>query len=185
MEGHLAARIKNIFSLGKFVKRYDDNRIQAETVFSRAVEKKEAFPYGFKAKAREGEVFVLCQGGNFDSVEVLPVIDYEGGPELEPGDAALYTKNGGWIIARDGGSIELYGTDSGGVVKVRELQNQLAVVTARIDGIINALKNSTTGTQDGGAAYKAAIVSVLSALNSKEDFSNIASGKVFHGTGQN
>ena len=184
MEGQLAAKIKNIFSLGKLGKRYDDNRIQAETVYSRVVEKKEAFPYGFKAKAREGTVFVLCQGGSFDSVEVLPVIDYDGGPKLDPGDTALYTKNGGWIIARDDGSIELYGKDSGGVVKVRELQNQLAVVTARIDGIINALSNSPTGSQDGGAAYKTAIVGVLLALG-KEDFSNIASDKVFHGTGQN
>jgi len=58
-------------------------------------------------------------------------------------------------------------------------------MTSRIDGIINSLKNAPTGNSDGGAAYKAGIVSALNALGNKENFANIASEKVFHGTGKN
>jgi phage gp45-like len=105
----LAARIRNLFSLGEFQKRYSDGTIQVQTVFGRVVEKKEAFPYGFKARAKKGKVMVLCRGGNFDGFEVLPVLDYEGGPELEEGDAALYTESGGWIVCRADGQVELNG----------------------------------------------------------------------------
>jgi phage gp45-like len=102
----LAARIRNIFSLGEFQKRYDDGKIQVKTIFGRVIEKKEAFPYGFAAKAKKGNVLVLCQGGNFDGFEILPVLDYDGGPELEEGDTALYTESGGWMILREKGGIE-------------------------------------------------------------------------------
>jgi phage gp45-like len=178
-----AARIRNIFSLGEFQKRYPDGTVQVKTVFSRVIEKKEAFPYGFKAKAKKGTVFVVCQGGNLDGFEVLPVVAYDGGPELEAGDAALYTGSGGWVTAREDGSVELSGKEYGGIIKVRELQDQLAKLTARVDGIMAALENAAPGFQDGGAAYKAGIVSALNALTGKEDFSDIASEAVFHGAG--
>jgi phage gp45-like len=179
----LAARIRNLFSLGEFQKRYPDGRIQVKTVFGRVVEKKEAFPYGFKAKAGKGNVLVFCQGGNFDGFEILPVLDGGGGPDLEEGDAALYTESGGRVIARNSGTVELSGTDYGGVVKEQELRDQLAKLSARLDGVMNALKNSPTAAQDGGAAYKAGVVTALNALADKEDFSHIASDKVLHGSG--
>ena len=179
----LGARVRNIFSIGEIKKRYTDGKIQAETAAGRILEKKEAHPYGFKAKAKEGTVFVLCQGGNFDSFELLPVIDYEGGPELNENDVALYTASGGWIICREDGTVELFGKDLGGIVKVEELKNQLATLTARVDGIMNALKNSPTAPNDGGSTYKGAIVGALNSLTDKEDFSSIASDKVFHGSG--
>ncbi|MDR1507125.1 MAG: hypothetical protein LBI67_08495 [Treponema sp.] len=115
----MAARIRNLFSLGEFQKRYDDGKVQVKTIFGRVVEKREAFPYGFKAKAKKGTVLVLCQGGNFDGVEILPVLDYEGGPELEAGDAALYTESGGWIIIRENGGIEAEAESGGVTVKTK------------------------------------------------------------------
>jgi phage gp45-like len=105
----LAARMRNLFSLGEFQKRYADGTVQVKTVFDRVIEKKEAFPYGFKSKAKKGKVLVLCQGGNFDGFEILPVLDYEGGPELENGDAALYTASGVLMICRDDGGAEIQG----------------------------------------------------------------------------
>jgi phage gp45-like len=179
----LAARMRNLFSLGEFQKRYADGTVQVKTIFGRVIEKKEAFPYGFKSKAEKGNVLVLCQGGNFDGFEILPVLGYDGGPELEEGDAALYTESGGWIVARQNGTVELFGNDSGGIIKVQELQEQLAKLTARLDGVMAALQDAPTTPQDGGSSYKAGIVSALSALVDKEDFSNIASEKVLHGTG--
>jgi hypothetical protein len=126
---------------------------------------------------------VLCQGGNFDGFEILPVLDYDGGPELKKGDAALYTASGGWISVREDGAVELSGKDYGGIIKVQELQNQLAKLTARLDGVMEALKNAPTTPQDGGSSYKAGIAAALGLLINKEDFSNIESGKVFHGAG--
>ena len=79
--------------------------------------------------------------------------------------------------------MELFGRDLGGIIKVDELKAQLAKLTARVDGIISALQTSPVTPTDGGASFKAGIVGVLSAIISKEDFSSIASDKVFHGSG--
>ena len=81
------------------------------------------------------------------------------------------------------GIIELDGTDYGGLCKTPELVTQLGYLTARVDTIINALKNSPTAAQDGGATYKAGITTTLDTIVNKEDFSNVESSKVKHGTG--
>ncbi len=80
-------------------------------------------------------------------------------------------------------TLNLDGDDNGGVVIGPELRTQLGYLTARVDTIISALENSPTAAQDGGAAYKAAITTALEAIQNKEDFSNIESDKVMHGTG--
>lgn len=73
-------------------------------------------------------------------------------------------------------SIVLDGGSLGGLVKGMELKTQLDKMSARIDGIADALKNSATAAQDGGAVYKAAIVAAIAGLD-KEDFANIESEK--------
>lgn len=73
------------------------------------------------------------------------------------------------------------GDDYGGLCKTQELKTQLDKATARIDGIIDALSNSATGSQDGGATYKANIVLKLNTLVDKEDYSEIESETVMHG----
>ena len=182
----LSANIRNIFSSGFFEKRFNDGKIQIKTVSGRVLKMKESFPYGFAAKAKNGKSFVLCRGGDFSGFEIMPLLadDNINPPELEDGDAALYTESGGWIAVRENGAVELFGKDAGGIVKAKELETQLNKLTARVDGIIDALKNSATAAQDGGAAYKGQIVAALSALINKEDFSNLESGKVLHGTGK-
>lgn len=80
-------------------------------------------------------------------------------------------------------TIELNGTNNGGLVIGPELKTQLGYLTARVDTIISALENSPTAAQDGGATYKAAITTALQAIPNKEDFSNIESDKVKHGKG--
>jgi phage gp45-like len=178
-----SARLKNVFTPGTFEKRYGDNTVQIKTLFGRVIEKKESLPYGFAAKAKGGKALALCVGGNFDAVEILPICaaDDITPPELHEGDAALYTQDGGWVICRNDGAVELNGTNEGGVVKAAELKTQLDKMTARVDGIMNALKNSPTTAQDGGSAYKAAIATALNFLTNKEDFSGLESEKVLHG----
>jgi phage gp45-like len=182
----LSAKVRNLFSIGVFQKRYDDGKIQVRTVSGRAIEKKESFPYGFAAKAKNGRAFVLCQGGSFDGFEVMPLIADNGvkPPELNEGDAALYTERGGWVVTRESGTVELFGKDEGGIVKAKELASQLNKLSKRVDGIMDALKNSQTGSQDGGSAYKSQIAAALAALSDKENFANLENGKVLHGTGK-
>ena len=179
----LCARVRNIFFTGKLERRYNDGKIQVQLVSSDAFEKQETHFYGFKALPKEGKVFAFSQGGNIDSFELLPVIDEGKGPDLKEGDAAIFTRSGGWVICRENGEVELYGKDYGGLVKVEELQIQLAKLTTRVDGIMNALVNSSTAVNDGGATYKTGIVTALNLINDKENFSSIASNKVFHGNG--
>lgn len=81
------------------------------------------------------------------------------------------------------GVINLNGDDNGGLCITPELVRQLGYLSQRVDTIIDALKNSPTASEDGGAAYKAGITSVLAQITNKEDFSGIESEKVMHGKG--
>jgi phage gp45-like len=181
----LAAKLRNLFAVSECRKRYDDGRIQVKTHTEKVLEKKEAFPYGFYAKAKGGRAFVICQGGNLDGFEILPLCPGSGitPPDLEENDAALYTASGGWIICRENGTVELFGSGFGGIIKAGELKTQLAKMTARLDGVIAALQNSPTSPLDGGAAYKGAVSAALALLAAREDFAGIESDKVFHGAG--
>lgn len=118
----LAARLRNLFSPGDFQKRYDDGRIQVKTRNNRVVEKKEAFPYGFYAKAKGGKVFLFCQGGTLDGFEIFPVLvaDDVIPPDLEEGDTAVYTANGGYVILHDAGDVEVRAKGSGKIKVVCE-----------------------------------------------------------------
>lgn len=177
------AKIRNLFNLGEFKSR-NDKSVTAQTEFGRTIEAEELFPYGFFAKGTEGKAVVLSQGGNPAAYVLFPVCSSDGAPELQDGDAALWSKDGGFVVVRSDKTVELNGTQNGGVVKAQELKKQLAILTARVDGIINALKTAPTAAQDGGASFKAGIIGVLSAITQKEDFSDIESDKVKHGTGE-
>jgi phage gp45-like len=116
----IAAKIRNLFTLSDFQKRYsDDDRIQIKTHNGKVLEKNEAFPYGFYAKAKSGKALVFCQGGNFDNFEILPVLKDAPvfRPKLEDGDAAVYTGEGSYIVLREKGDLEIY-TRKEGSIKV-------------------------------------------------------------------
>lgn len=59
------------------------------------------------------------------------------------------------------------------------LQQELVKMSARIDGIIQAITTSGVGTSDGGALYKTNMTGIVSALV-KEDFSGIIDDKIKH-----
>lgn len=182
--GDIAAKIRNIFMPGELSKRNDDGTLQITTAYGRIIDSvKPSYSYGFFSKAEKGKVTILCAGGNLDAVRVLPIEDCEDAPELKDGETAIYTSGGSFVICRRDGTVEVNGTQNGGVVKASELKNQLSVLTARVDTLYNALKNSPTAAQDGGASFKSGIVSFLSTITQKEDFSKIESDKVLHGTG--
>lgn len=106
--GELAAKIRNIFMPAEFVKRNDDGSVQVKTDYNRVIDNAaEAFPYGFVSKAKAGKVTVLCAGGNLDGLRVLPVEDSENAPELEDGDAAVYSEGGVYVLLKADGKIEI------------------------------------------------------------------------------
>ena len=70
------------------------------------------------------------------------------------------------------------GGELGGLIKIEEL-TQLNKMTARIDGIINAIKGGVPVSQDGGAALQTTIVSLLP-TGQKEDFSSLEDPNFLH-----
>ena len=71
------------------------------------------------------------------------------------------------------------GGELGGLIKIEELKTQLNKMTARIDGIINAIKGGVPISQDGGAALQTSIVKLLP-TGQKEDFSSLEDPKFLH-----
>jgi hypothetical protein len=71
------------------------------------------------------------------------------------------------------------GGELGGLIKIEELKTQLNRMTARIDGIINAIKGGVPVSQDGGAELQASIVRLLP-TGQKEDFSSLEDPNFLH-----
>lgn len=92
----------------------------------------------------------------------------------------LDTDQTGFVLGTSKGKIVLNGGENGALIKIEELQNQLSKMTARIDGIIDAIKKATPTPQDGGAGLQATMVASLASLTDKEDFSNINDDNITH-----
>lgn len=85
----------------------------------------------------------------------------------------------------DGTTLEMNGDKSvwnGGsetTANATNLKQELTKMSARIDGIIQAITASAVAPMDGGATYKANMATVVSALQ-KEDFSKMIDDKIKH-----
>lgn len=86
----------------------------------------------------------------------------------------------GFVVGMSRGRIVLNGGEQGALIKIDELRTQLNKITARIDGIIDAIKNGVATPQDGGAGLQTTIVAALSQLTDKEDFTNIDDENITH-----
>ncbi|MDR0628854.1 MAG: hypothetical protein LBG24_04315 [Treponema sp.] len=179
----IAAKLRNVFCISDFQRRYEDGKIQVKTHNGKVLEQHEAFPYGFYAKAQGGKALVLCQGGNLDTFEIFPLKKEDVPlPPLEEGDVALYTEAGGSVICRNRGTLKLNGTDNGGMVKVRELQNQLQKNNRILSALLSVVRGTPISEAGNGSpsSLQAALATAL-ADTQVGDFSNIPSDKVFHG----
>ena len=58
-------------------------------------------------------------------------------------------------------------------ITANDYKTQLDKMTARIDGIIDAIKNGIPSPQDGGSALQQTIVAALNQLTDKEDFNTL------------
>lgn len=92
----------------------------------------------------------------------------------------LDTPTSGFVIGASRGKIVMNGGELGALIKIDELRVQLDKMTARIDGIIDAIKNGKSTPQDGGAGLQTTIISALAKLNDKEDFGDIADNNITH-----
>lgn len=179
----LASKITNIFTVSKFLKRKEDNTVQAKTSYNKIIEKKELFPFGFAAKAKKGNVIVFAQGGNFNSAQILPVISSEYAPELEDGDVAIYNEKVSVILNED--KIKINGEDFGGLIKIKELKRELEKNNAILKTILNVCSGAPIPEAGNGA--NSSFQSALNiALQGKTvgDFSDIENDKILHGSGK-
>ena len=92
----------------------------------------------------------------------------------------LDTPTTGFVIAASRGKIVMNGGSLGALIKIDELRAQLDKMTARIDGIIDALKSAKPSPQDGGAALQTTTIAALDRLTDKEDFGDIADNNITH-----
>lgn len=79
-------------------------------------------------------------------------------------------------------NIWLNGDAMGGLVDWPKAKQELEKMTLRIDAIINAIKASPVTPSDGGATFKAALITALDALQVKESFKNLENKTVKHGS---
>ena len=176
----LYARLRNLFNAGVFKKR-DKETVTVQTEFGRTLEAIEVFPYGFIAKAKEGTALILSQGGNAGSFLLLPICSAEGAPELHDGESALWSKDGGFVIARSDKTVELNGTEHGGLIKIAELKKELEKTNAFLKAFVQVLQVPVTEAGNGApSAFQTALKTALSALQ-LADFSQIENTKVQHG----
>tara|TARA_R110002020_G_scaffold72109_1_gene185567 strand:+ start:3286 stop:3786 length:501 start_codon:yes stop_codon:yes gene_type:complete len=78
-------------------------------------------------------------------------------------------------------SVQVMGDQFGGLVKIEELIKNLDKLTARVDGIIDAIKNGVPIPTDGGAGLQTTIKTALALLVDKEDFTTIENENIKHG----
>ena len=78
-------------------------------------------------------------------------------------------------------TIQIRGDQYGGLIKIEELITNLDRLTARVDGIIDAIEMGVPIAQDGGVGYQTTMKAILATLINKEDFSNMENDEVTHG----
>ncbi len=78
-------------------------------------------------------------------------------------------------------SVQIIGDQFGGLIKIEELVKNLDKLTARVDGIIDAIKNGVPIPTDGGAGLQTTIKVALALLVDKEDFTTMENENIKHG----
>jgi acetoacetate decarboxylase len=78
-------------------------------------------------------------------------------------------------------TVVIHGDQFGGLVKVDELRSQMDLMTARIDGIIDALKNTSPDSNTG--TFKTSLTPGLAQVEGlqKENFKDVENETVKHG----
>ncbi len=111
----------------------------------------------------------LLKIGEKSPVE-LTIVD--GSAALKVGDTTAEITKEKKITLNDG--------KNGGLTITPTLAAELKKMSARIDGVIDAIKNGKATPQDGGTGLQTTIVASLAKLTNVEDFSKIENKDVTH-----
>lgn len=86
------------------------------------------------------------------------------------------------LYANEAELISYNGGENGGLTNTPELKIQLDKLTARVDGIIDAIKDPAViaTAQDGGNALWALFKALIAQITEKENFDNIENEKITH-----
>lgn len=104
---------------------------------------------------------------------------------LTIGDVKAEISGDKFRIDANGNSLEINGDEviwNGGretTANATELRQELEKMSARIDGIIQAIRTSAVGSADGGTLYKTNMSAMVSALD-REDFSGMIDERIKH-----
>ena len=152
----LLRRLRNLAQKVQLRRRKEDDLVEIETRFlGRPYELRELKPYGLASKPESGEGICLFIGGEVRNPVLLPIDNVnaegkrEGQPELADGEVGLYSKEGNRMVLRSDGSVELNGTNYGGLVKWQELQTQLNKVSAFLQTLQQTLGKSVNEAGNG------------------------------------
>ena len=78
-------------------------------------------------------------------------------------------------------SVQIMGDQFGGLIKIEELIKNLDKLTARVDGIIDAINNGVPIATDGGVGLQTTIKVALALLIDKENFTTMENENIKHG----
>ncbi|HRF82634.1 MAG TPA: hypothetical protein PL070_21415, partial [Flavobacteriales bacterium] len=92
----------------------------------------------------------------------------------------LIANGGAELRVKQGGNIAINGEQYGGLIKVQELRTELTKVNTFLTTLRSAIQSAPVAPGDGGAAFKSALISALSALQ-VPTYTNIESSKTKHG----
>lgn len=179
----LAAHLRTIVSPGARITWRDGSTVQVTTRHGRVAEGAEQFPYGFAAKGNDGTVLVLFEGGDVRRPVIMPVSSSDGAPDLNDGDAALWSKNGGWVVVRSDGTTELAGKSYGGLIKIEALTQELQKNSTILQAILTVVSTPVNEPDTGNpSAFQTAFAASL-AGQTPGSWDAIENEKVLHGDG--
>ena len=78
-------------------------------------------------------------------------------------------------------TVEIRGSELGGLIIAESLKKQLDIVTSRIDTLYDAINNGTFVAQDGGATLLTSMQAEIAKQTETEDYSDIENKNVKHG----
>ncbi|WP_288550120.1 hypothetical protein [uncultured Brachyspira sp.] len=177
---YISSKIANMITISKLIKRNSDDTIQVQSSYNKTIEKRELFPYGFIAKAKDGQVIILSKGGNFDSSQILPVISSNKAPFINEGDTCIYNEKISIIINED--MIKIGGDDLGGLIKINELKKELEKNNQILETILNVCSIPVNETGNGSPSSFQQALNIALKGKTIADFSNIENTKITHGT---
>lgn len=180
-------RLRNLAQKIKLVQRKDDDAegmVEIQTAYGRAYELRELKPYGLASKPESGNGLCLFIGGEVRSPVLLPLAETkQNAPKLSPGEVALYSKNGNFVLLREDGSIEINGTDFGGLIKWSELEQQLTKINTLLQNFQQVLKVPVNEPGNGSPSVLQTALKAALGGSALPDYSNVESDAVQHGKG--